>query len=283
MQSQYSVYYQSIHRDQSYTAWSDDGSGTAELKSDSDDESEDTQFLSSDSSPTSGDELDFGGYESTVSVTNAGDGIVGLWSGYYYYHSDMECEGLMSFSIISEDPDGFISGSGADAIGDFAIVGSAQSSDIIFTKRYVQLQQGVSVSWRYTGALDYNSETISGVWGPADPTIYGSGPFTIRRRPPAYFIFRPSEEDFQLSKPRAHWKFARNAVLHQVRSHILRWESLLERREQRRRFVRLYIDSLIGSTGDKELKAMSKTIAPEDLRYYRSLGDFYMRREIIYG
>ncbi|TCD61202.1 hypothetical protein EIP91_008790 [Steccherinum ochraceum] len=114
------------------------------------------------------------------------------------------------------------------------------------------------------------------------------GSFTFKRRPELYFLARPDATLFETNRIGALWRLGITAALHIVRGRQLRWETIRERRDRRR----IYISLLLEQNKDRGRLAQDKkaqwrqivdTTSPEDLQFWRVLGDFYAQRcEIVH-
>jgi len=111
------------------------------------------------------------------------------------------------------------------------------------------------------------------------------GTFSLVRKPVDYFLYRPSDEEFQESRPKALWKMVRNAARQWYRSHHLMKDTLLERRDQRNRCMTLLQKQQAeGSLGDPEEAAEWARIVqqthPNDVRLWRAITLYKERRSI---
>jgi hypothetical protein len=115
------------------------------------------------------------------------------------------------------------------------------------------------------------------------------GTFFFQRRPLCYFLFRPTEDAFLASRPRALWHWARDSVLAHVRTAPkgLSWELLRERRDLRRKYIALYNTRVtqwrgMTPTQYKEYMDLMNKLQPDDSCLWRALALFVQRRMIIH-
>lgn len=109
------------------------------------------------------------------------------------------------------------------------------------------------------------------------------GTFSLVRRPVDYFLYRPSDTEFQESRPKALWKMVRNASKQWHRSRHLTWEVLRERRDQRNRYVELFLTQesegrLYNSDEAMEWAKIIRQTHPNDLRLWRAIISYKQKR-----
>jgi hypothetical protein len=116
-----------------------------------------------------------------------------------------------------------------------------------------------------------------------------NGTFLFKRRPLFYFLFRPTEDAFLASRPRALWHWARDSVLAHVRTAPkgLSWKLLRERRDLRRKYIALYNMRMtqwrgMTPTQHKEYADLTYKLPPDDLCLWRALALFVRRRMIVH-
>ena len=124
---------------------------------------------------------------------------------------------------------------------------------------------------------------ISSVQTEAAEVLVIRGTFSLVRRPVDYFLYRPSDAEFQESRPKALWKMVRNAARHWYRSRHLAWDTLSERRDRRIRYTALLTKreeqgSLYDSDEAAEWAAIIQQTHPNDLRMWRAIGHFKEKR-----
>lgn len=185
---------------------------------------------------------------------------------------------------------------GVDSMGDFVVEGSRNGTRITFTRRY----KGQPASYTYQGEINEDEDEIIGSYGlrtdPREGLADEIGTFKLERRPIPYFLYRPMPQELTESRPKALWRFALTAVLHDIRMRSTRvpWEFFAERRARRRRYVELYMkyDEWVGNWKEfAMLDPLTKTECEEwslleissttaDLLFNRSLANFLSRREV---
>lgn len=256
----------------------------------------------------------------TLSDRRVPQSIEGAWNGSKTYENRPQTDGLMNFVITRVKPDGAIEGLGTSALGDFFLYGFLSGRKVKFIKEYHRSNTG-HISWAYEGEVDGCLETITGTWGPvpdsyhpaqghrsreawfhmrrdrclSDTSMTGSvqsleiqdkGHFRLTRQGATSFIYRPSHVEFKHNRYKALWKLAINNVMHDVRSKNMQWKVLKNRRDRRRRYIQLVAlqdaQGYLDPSDDVEWKSLLRTIPPQDLRFWRSLAYFIMRRQIFH-
>jgi hypothetical protein len=96
---------------------------------------------------------------------------------------------------------------------------------------------------------------------------------------------RPTDDEFSENKARALWKLALNFVISSVRSRTLWWHVLRERRDKRRRFIRIVLihqsnHQVTSDNDDNEYKELVRTTHPDDLALWRSISSLSLSRRI---
>ena len=252
--------------------------------------------------------------EHSQGASSAHPSLVGAWSGTYGYESGDQGDGLVSLSI-TEHKDGNFGGSGIDGIGAFTVNGTTVADKVIFTKSYT----ATDAAWKYVGVMGTETAKIVGRWGPPDmeddvpllSAAEGSNPvdrpgegidgngletnaaevlvlkgtFSLVRRPVDYFLYRPSDAEFQENRPKALWKMARNAAKDWYRSRNLTWDTLRERRDRQNRYTELLLKrEAQGMLYDPEEVTEWATIIqqthPNDLRMWRAIAHFKEKRTV---
>jgi hypothetical protein len=111
---------------------------------------------------------------------------------------------------------------------------------------------------------------------------FAGGSFTLVRRPVDYFLYRPSDAEIEESRPKSLWKMVRNAAKQWYRSHHLIWDALRERRDQRNRYVELFLkEEEEGRLYNDEAVEWAKLIRqahPNDLRLWRAIARYKQHR-----
>jgi hypothetical protein len=137
------------------------------------------------------------------------------------------------------------------------------------------------------GDLDRASEAGSAHSGTqTDVTdIFQGGTFSLVRRPIDYFLYRPSDADFQESRPKALWKMVRNAASQWYRSRHLTWDALRERRDKRNRYTELLLKqremgNLYDPNEAAEWSMIVQQTHPNDLHLWRTIARYKQNRTV---
>jgi hypothetical protein len=109
------------------------------------------------------------------------------------------------------------------------------------------------------------------------------GTFSLVRRPVDYFLYRPSDAEFQESRPKALWQAVRNWARQLHRSRHLIWDNLRERRDRRNRYMELLTKreeegALHDSDEVVEWAKIIQQTHPNDLRMWRAITHFKEKR-----
>ena len=222
--------------------------------------------------------------------------LLGEWTGFcaHGFSSSTETEGTMFCRIEKGNLDGSVGGVGSDPLGDFSITGTFKHPHVSLIAVYMNMQPlGANVTKRlFEGVVTENYRDITGKCGPfmenreenndVGEEVRFLGTFKLNRRSLAYAHLRPSEVAFQNNKPRALWKFALDSTLHALSGNTLRWSLLNTRRDQRQRFIALFIESQqdrpLDSKLAKEYSILQESLSEMDLRYYYSLAKILYRQ-----
>ncbi|EKM53528.1 uncharacterized protein PHACADRAFT_211217 [Phanerochaete carnosa HHB-10118-sp] len=112
-------------------------------------------------------------------------------------------------------------------------------------------------------------------------------------------LFRPPEHFSGVREPQALWRFARNAVMHIVKTAAkrIRWEHFQARRDLRRRYIELYsrlMDSywvkerdytlltILSIYEEEELRDLELALNKADVCFYKSLAYFLRRSSMVH-
>ncbi|KAJ7326377.1 hypothetical protein DFH08DRAFT_941029 [Mycena albidolilacea] len=224
-------------------------------------------------------------------------GVLGLWHGHIYFPetAPLPIEGMSSMDLqpcATGQSDGngtlqvFTAASRAN-VSDFKITGEARTGT---TPGTVTISFKCSFPARfpaqyYVGTWDAATETLSGKFSseeePGDPEQAG-GAFVFRRIAPEYMCFAPAPVELEANKSLALWAFAIDSVRFDIRRKGRSWSYFKERRDNRKRFIELYIRSTkFGpSMSDEEwedLSRVKKTLTTSDSRFYHSLAEAQIR------
>ncbi|KAJ6588466.1 hypothetical protein B0H19DRAFT_1099542 [Mycena capillaripes] len=229
-------------------------------------------------------------------------GALGLWHGHMYspatYH--LPSAGMCSMDLKPSTTQGevqlFTAADRANAT-DFTIAGECRGGPTPGTVS-ISFKRSFPTRFRaqyYTGTYDAATETLSGTFyvegaGPEDDDSDsdsdsgggGEGAFVFKRIAPEYMCFSPAPVELEASPPRALWAFAIAAVRFDVRRSRWSWAFFKERRDNRKRFIELFIRSTrFGSPMDEEefeeLARVKKTLTTADSRFYHSLAEQQIR------
>lgn len=138
----------------------------------------------------------------------------------------------------------------------------------------------------YSGTWNAAAETITGTFGFEENAAKHGGRFVLKRVRPESMCFWPAPVQLEANKARALWGFAIAAVRDGVRRDRWSWSFFKERRDNRRRFIELYIRSNESSTQfgtplngaeRQELLQIKKTFTAADSRFYHSLAEQQIR------
>ena len=222
-------------------------------------------------------------YENTNPNIPESPGLVGTWSGFYYYgpSTSSDIDGITSFQINYLDGQGRFTGSGRDPLGDFSIDGTLEGKTIVFSKKYFQPVGGKP--WEYSGEINEGLDTIKGKWGGVESAP--SGNFYLQKKSVEYVQFCPSGAKDSKKKLRFLWKFAIEVTLHRLSTRTIRWSVLKKRRDQRRRFIALFKGSrAVGLNGSDaaELRTLQSTLSIADITLYRRLALLDQDREVVH-
>jgi vacuolar protein sorting-associated protein 13A/C len=90
-----------------------------------------------------------------------------------------------------------------------------------------------------------------------------------------------------MTHPRIWFKFAADCILREIheRRRKWTWEYFSKRRDERKRYVKLYMDSQLNpqefqeSDDARELDELEHQLSYDDLRFYRSIARAKLRKE----
>ncbi|KAF9259884.1 hypothetical protein L218DRAFT_1003250 [Marasmius fiardii PR-910] len=130
--------------------------------------------------------------------------------------------------------------------------------------------------------VDGNSVTEGGSNGNSDGDSED-----ILRRPVDYYLFCPTDEDFQKSQPQARWALVRNAVKYWAKKRHLSWKTIQERRDKRNLYFKL-LDMVLRDMDfdddeyEEKMVEILESVHPSDLHFWRNIYQFKYRREPIH-
>jgi hypothetical protein len=207
------------------------------------------------------------------------EGALGVWHGFMYWPatSPRPSAGMCSMNLepssTQADVQLFTAADRANR-SEFKIDGKAREGATPGT---------VSISFKrsfparfpaqyYVGTWDAVTQTLTGTFGLEDPedsegTQYGA--FVFKRIAPEYMCFSPAPVELEANKPRALWTFAIESVRFDIRRKRWSWAFFKERRDNRQRFIELYIRSTkfgppMGDEEWQELARVKKTLTTAD-------------------
>ncbi|KAJ6511394.1 hypothetical protein C8R47DRAFT_732752 [Mycena vitilis] len=221
----------------------------------------------------------------------AAESALGIWHGHVYwpstYHSPSAGMLSMDFtpSTIQDDVQLFTAAERAN-FSEFTIAGKCSAGVEPDT---------VSVSFKrsfptrfpaqyFTGVYDAATETLSGTLSMEEAPAAGQthGAFVFKRFAPENVCFVPAPVELEANKPRALWAFAIGAVRYDIRRSRWSWMFFKERRDNRLRFIELYIRQMkfgkpMNQEEYDELARIKKIFTTADSRFYHSLATQQIR------
>ncbi|KAJ7481633.1 hypothetical protein FB451DRAFT_1236685 [Mycena latifolia] len=255
--------------------------------------------------PVDQEPLDFEAYTPPKAESRSSDGpkpllfaedLLGVqWHGLMYWPKTAlwPSAGMFTMTLkpssVQDDVQYFTAAERANR-SDFNVAGECRAGD---EPGIVELSFKRSFPTRYptqyfTGTWNAATETLIGTVGmDEDPAKHNSA-FVFKRIMPEYMCFWPAPVELETNKARALWGFAIAAVRYGVRRDRWSWSFFKERRDNRRRFIELYIRSS-GSTQFgapltgpewQELGLIKKTFSTADARFYHSLGEKMIRATV---
>ncbi|KAJ7122277.1 hypothetical protein C8R44DRAFT_735978 [Mycena epipterygia] len=138
----------------------------------------------------------------------------------------------------------------------------------------------------YAGTWNVSTDTIAGSLGDDQDPATHDGMFVFKRMPPENMCFVPAPVELESGKARALWGFAIAAVIQGVRRDRWAWSFFKERRDNRRRFIELYIRSGSGThqfgqwltdLEEQDLARVRKSLTTQDSRFYHFLAEQRIR------
>lgn len=96
--------------------------------------------------------------------------------------------------------------------------------------------------------------------------------------------FHPEKGKSVKSNPKEFFKFAGNAILSEIheRNYKWTWDHFKKRRDQRLRYIELYVAEKMKTATPEQLEELKKLewdLSFEDIRFYRSIAKSKLRRE----
>ncbi|KAK7042365.1 hypothetical protein R3P38DRAFT_2890069 [Favolaschia claudopus] len=216
--------------------------------------------------------------------------ILGLWHGHTYCPAtnDYPESGMLSMDLkhSSTSNEGVLcfTATGRSDKNEFKITGEARVG--------ATPDKEVAVTFTRTFGAHLDPQHFTGTWDASTQTLRGTvknddsrtqeepteGVSLFRRIKPEYLCFAPSPVALETNKPRALWEFAISAVLFDIRRKAWTWSYFKARRDNRKRFIQLYIRATkfgkpLSEEEEAELGYVTKTLTTSDSRFYHSLAE----------
>ncbi|KAF8498941.1 hypothetical protein BU17DRAFT_59228 [Hysterangium stoloniferum] len=171
--------------------------------------------------------------------------------------------------------------------GDFTVTGQctpAEGDGKIQIEFQREFNRRVPTQY-WSGTFDPSTESISGTWG-TDPKDH-FGVFILKRTDPLDLRFRPAPAEFDKDQPKALWKYARLAMLSQIKRKTWKWSYFQDRRDGRKKFFELYIrNGHFGKPLDAdemmEWRQVRCNLTSADVRFYQSYIDFTVGKTVLH-
>ncbi|KAJ6588495.1 hypothetical protein B0H19DRAFT_978427 [Mycena capillaripes] len=220
------------------------------------------------------------------------EGMLGVWNGFIYWWSTDEwpSTGMVSMDLKPSSTQGelqyFAAAERANRT-DFKITGECRAGE----------EPGIaSITFKRSFPTRFSAQYYSGTWNAATETLTGTvgffqdptthyGAFVFKRIAPEYMCFSPAPMQLEASKPRALWAFAIAAVRFDIRRNRWAWSFFKERRDNRRRFMELYIRDdgsttfgpPLNESESQEFSRLRKALTTADSRFYHSIAEQQIR------
>lgn len=251
--------------------------------------------------PIDQETLDFAAYNSPASspsprssqVSHTLSCLMGQWNGLNYSPATalVPRAGMISMVLLPvEGRSRHFQASSRSNSSDFSISGECHASQ---SRGVVEFAFKRSFPARFPpqyfrGSWSMTTDTMTGTWGlDSDPHNH-DGIFVFKRMTPENLCWLPAPVEFKANKPRALWSFAISAVCYSVRKSRWSWAFFRERRDNRKRFIELYIRSTkfgrpLNAGEEAELGRVKKSLTTADSRFYHSLAERQIRRTTGHG
>ncbi|KAJ7248435.1 hypothetical protein C8J57DRAFT_1358239 [Mycena rebaudengoi] len=237
--------------------------------------------------------LDFGAYDpssSTVTDTSTASAhlrtLLGQWNGFNYTlpSSSVPNGGMISMLLGSTTEADRFHADAQSHWSNYSIDGacSFDSDAGVISFTFKRSFPPRYPSQHYSGTYNAATDSLTGTWGVDSDSKTHEGVFVFKRIPQEYMCFLPAPRTLQANKARAMWAFASAAVLWRIRQRLWTWGFFAERRDNRKRFIELFIRSTrFGRPLDPsevvELGRIEKTFTSADSRFYHSLAEHRIR------
>nr|GAT44916.1 predicted protein [Mycena chlorophos] len=176
-------------------------------------------------------------------------------------------------------------------MSDFVVVGECRVSEdpTVMTISFTRTVTRYPTAY-FHGTWKIGSNTLSGTFGLTDDPSTDPGEFIFKQIDPENVCCMPAPVELRSGKGRALWSFAIFAVLSRIRRNNCSWAFLKERRDNRKRFIELYIRSEHATVsfgkplddGEEwtEFTRLKKGFTNADSRWYHSLAERQIRATI---
>jgi hypothetical protein len=212
--------------------------------------------------------------------------VLGLWNGFIYSGA-VSTAGMISMTLrpsTLEGQDLHFQASGRSNTSDFTVSGECSWGEapnaINFTFKRSFPARLPTQYWY--GQLNTDTDTMTGTCGHDADRATQRAIFILKRTAPEYLCFRPAPATFEANKARALWTYALSAIQYHVRRQSYSWPFFSERRDNRKRFIELYIRNTeygcpLDRTEAAELARIRQTFTTADNRFYHSLAQYQIR------
>lgn len=198
---------------------------------------------------------------------------LGKWSGFAYdfYRYPVRTMLSLHFHYSNAEERSFCA-SGTEFDGDsYEVVGT-----------YSEEEDGLHLVWTmsYPGdfARQYRGRVVDEytIIGTRDSNEgYGDWEFILKKIPPEFMLFRPRPAEFQENAVQARWKFARDAIIYDIRRKRWDWKYFAARRDVRKAYINL--QSRSGGRTLLDYQERSSQVygsaVPKDVQLYESIAN----------
>ncbi|KAJ7628581.1 hypothetical protein FB45DRAFT_1079676 [Roridomyces roridus] len=246
------------------------------------------------------EDLDFDAYKPRAEIQAVDsqvlpdcESVLNLWHGFTYWPktSQWPSAGMISMHLAPSSVDGqvqYFTASDRANRTDFKIAGQCQVGEEPGT---------VSVTFKRTFPARFPTQYFAGTWDAATDTLSGTvgleedlathtAVFVFKHMDQQHMCFLPAPVELESNRAQARWRFAIAAVVHDLRRARWSWPFFQERRDNRRRFIELYIRSSAASTRfgtelslaeNQEMLRLKKTFTTADCRFIHSVAEQRLR------
>ncbi|KAJ7097719.1 hypothetical protein C8R44DRAFT_889238 [Mycena epipterygia] len=177
---------------------------------------------------------------------------------------------------------------------DFKIVGQCHAGnesgtvEISFTHSLYSPSESTApvIAQYYASVWNASTDTITGSVGDEQDPATHDGLFVFKSIPPENMCFMPAPVELENGRARTLWGFAIAAVIQGVHQDQWAWSFFKERRDNRWRFIKLYICSgsstrqfgqWLADDKKEQLARIKKALTTQDSRFYHSLAEQWIR------